>query len=507
MSTPTGRPPIKLKLSTQALSREHTVEPSPKIRLKLNTSSRPSTPSELAPPPVPKPKKARKPKVSKTTENDVPSPKISKKRAKAPDDEDDVVEENPPQIKRLKLTSKGPVTPIIRAKLKGKPPVRPLGVGYDSEASDREEDPAIEEEFILRMTPGDDCNYLRKAIEEKKLGLPKRDGGADVTMKFFNRDGRRGVITIQGRHYAGTMVDLPCVIEGMKSWDRRGWWKSADICQMLIVTGPVATEEQALQAPLPQYMDEKTYQYSNGLTPPMWDVRRRRFRKRVSNKTIEAVEDEVERLLDEDANCVPGTSRFELVDLDRMTRDNSFVGEAGFNMLGNAGMHDAMYEEDADGEVDDTGYFEEEPNAEEDDDDDEGGLEADLEQAMMEDDDFDDVVTPATGDPVANGTPATPNGGAPTPSAAAAEATGEESSDEDADDEHSPEMIDEEELERQRELQRQKEEIADLENAIQNETVRLNALTNAFLRQKLVVKIRSLQAELDLKRGATGLEE
>lgn len=504
MSTPAARPQLKLKLSTQALSREPTVEPSPKIKLKINTSSKPTTPSQIPPPPAPKAKKPRKPKAPKAAENGISSPKSSKKRTKAPEDEDDVVEQNPPQIKRLKLTSKGPVTPIIRAKLKGKPPPRPLGVGYDSEASDREEDPAIEEEFILRMLPGEDCDYLRKAIEEKKLGLPKRDGGADVMMKFFNRDGRRGVITIQGRHYAATMVDLPCVIEGMKSWDRRGWWKSADICQMLIVTGPVETEEKALETPLPQYTDEKTYQYANGLTPPMWDVRRRRFRKRVSNKTIEAVEDEVERLLDEDANCVPGTSKYELVDLDRMTRDNSVVGEGGFNMLGNAGMQEATYEEDAEGEVDDTGYFDAAPNAEEDD---EGGLEADLEMAMMEDDDFNDVATPATGDVVANGTAApTPNGAAPTPSAAA-EATGEESSDEDADEEEPPEVIDEEELERQRELQRQKEEIADLENAIKNETAKLNSISNIHLREKLVVKIRSLHAELDLKRGASELDE
>jgi TATA-binding protein-associated factor Taf7 len=32
-------------------------------------------------------------------------------------------------------------------------------------------------------------------------------------------------------------VDLPCIVEGMKSWDRRGWYKSADICQMLLVLG------------------------------------------------------------------------------------------------------------------------------------------------------------------------------------------------------------------------------------------------------------------------------
>ena len=510
MSTAVGRPALKLKLSS--LSTEPTaIEPSPasgakKLTIKFGSisSAKPTTPVEAPAPAAKKEKKPRKPKTAKAPANGASPSTGSKKRTKAlqeeDDDNDDVVELTKPQIKRLKLTSKGPVTPIIRAKLKGKPPPRPLGVGYDSESSDREVDPAIEEEFILRMAPGEDCDYLRKAIEDKNLGLPRREGGADVSIRFFNRDGRKAVISIKGRHYAATMVDLPCVIEGMKSWDRRGWWKSADICQMLFVTGQVDTEDMALTASLPPQTDPKTYQYPHGLTPPMHFVRKRRFRKRISNKTIEAVEDEVERLLAEDATCEPGTSRYEMLDLDRMTRENSVTqsDQGGFNMLGNAGMQDAEYDQDAEGEIDDTGYF--------DDYDQEDGkdLEADLEKAMRMDNENDipSATTTAT-------TPATagPGGlnGVPTPSAAGE--TGDETSDEDAEDEEAPEEIDEDALERQRELQRQKEEIADLENAIKNETVKLERLTNVHLREKLVLKIRSLRADLDLKRGAAGLEE
>ena len=57
---------------------------------------------------------------------------------------------------------------------------RHIGLSYDSEASDREEDPWIEEQFILRMVPGDDCNYLRKAIEKKEIGQ-----GTDVSITFL----------------------------------------------------------------------------------------------------------------------------------------------------------------------------------------------------------------------------------------------------------------------------------------------------------------------------------
>ena len=41
--------------------------------------------------------------------------------------------------------------------------------------------------------------------------------------------------------------------------------------------------------------------WQHGITPPLHHVRKRRFRKRVNKRTIESVEQEVERLLEEDA--------------------------------------------------------------------------------------------------------------------------------------------------------------------------------------------------------------
>jgi transcription initiation factor TFIID subunit 7 len=41
--------------------------------------------------------------------------------------------------------------------------------------------------------------------------------------------------------------------------------------------------------------------WPHGLTPPLRHVRKRRFRKRASRRTIESVEEEVERLLEQDA--------------------------------------------------------------------------------------------------------------------------------------------------------------------------------------------------------------
>lgn len=43
--------------------------------------------------------------------------------------------------------------------------------------------------------------------------------------------------------------------------------------------------------------------WPHGITPPLHHVRKRRFRKRVNKRTIESVEEEVERLLGEDAEA------------------------------------------------------------------------------------------------------------------------------------------------------------------------------------------------------------
>jgi len=503
-----ARPPLKIKLTTAPKPSNPELETpkstgTTKIKFKFGSgAATPAIPSEAPLIITNKKKKPSKAKAEKATSNGASST-TSKKRVKIDeDDEDDVVEISRPHIKKLKLNTRAPSIPFVRIKAKGKPPHRPLGVGYDSEASDREVDPHIEEEFILRMEPGDDCEYIRKAIEEKRFG-PRIEGGADIKMKFLTRDGRRAIVTIRGRHYAATLVDLPCVVEGMKSWDRRGWWKSADICQMLLVVGRVPTEDAAMNIPLPSLIDPKTSQYPHGLTPPMHYVRKRRFRKRVSNRTIEAVEEEVERLLKADEEC-EGSSRYEVLDLDRLTREASMAqsdSDGGYNMLGNAGMQGSEYgDQDAEGELDD-GYFDE-AGAEEGGD----GLEADLEMAMMMENEMNGTSS-ATTSVTAGPTQPPPDSTAPTPSgmtSSAKEDSGDDSSEADADDEEGADEVDEDVLEQQQDLLRQREEIADLEAAIKSQTTELEKLHNPHLRGKLMTKIQSLQADRDLKKAAIG---
>ena len=400
----------------------------------------------------------------------------------------------------------------MNLKVRGKIPKRPKGIGYDSEASDREADPTITENFILRMQPGEDCDYLREAVANNNFG-PRGKGGADVRLRFIRADARRAMLTIRGRHYAAALVDLPCVIEAMKSWEKKGsWMKSADVCQMLVVLGRIEKEEEAMNYDLPTQkgeLDEKTWAWAHGLTPPMRWVRKRRFRKRISVKTVMEVESEVERLLraDEEAE---GETTYEIIDEEKLRRqrDNEDIYDDG--------------DQDAEGDEDEQGFIQTvEGDLDEDEDE---MVAADLERAMAE---FDDDSTPA--DPLTTATTtktqhqliespvaatqstppsaaATPNASfdAPTPDAIAsvtsatsdADAGEESSSDEDE--------MDEDQLEEQQDLQRQREEIADLEAAIKSEQAKMGQTANVILRKKLGDKIRGLQGDLELKMKAAG---
>ena len=516
------RPTLKLKLTTsgnlpssQPVGTPASASGLPKLKFKFSPKNPDAPVSKTAPSPTAVDPKQLKSALKKVKKDRPPRLSAGKKRDHSTaitEDEIEVLPSSSPApltasgIKKIKLNTsrKTPTTPFIRLKPKGKPPNRPLGVGYDSEASDREEDPAIEEEFIVRMLPGEDCEYLRKAIEDKRWG-PRNQGGADIRLKFLHTNGRRAVFIIRGHIYAATLVDLPCVIEGMKSWDRRGWWKTADICQMLLVLGLVNTENEALEYVLPgKELDKVTWQYAHGLTPPMRWVRKRRFRKRVSNRTIEAVEEEVERLLRLDEECI-SESKYETLDLDHLSRGQSGRGESGDEVMQEGSEYG---EQDAIGEADDaSGYFD---TAEAEDD----GLAADLELAMMASD-ADDVASvsayaPAYAHAANNDTVnvdvmqhTDSEAGTPAANTPSKDDSGDDESDDEADAE---EEIDEDVLEQQADLQRQREEIADLEAAIKSQTAEYERQQNSILKKKIMGKIQSLKGDLELKLAAIGEE-
>ncbi|KAF9013976.1 TAFII55 protein conserved region-domain-containing protein [Cyathus striatus] len=221
---------------------------------------------------------------------------------------------NPPPIDNSERstrssTAKSKPQPKLKLKLSEKTAAQAPGMSflgpYDRELDSDDEDLTFEEQFILRLAPGEDLEKLRKMAASREVS-------PDVWFKF--KDSRRAVFHIGENAYSAKLVDLPCIIESQKTLDNKQMFKVADICQvdppfspmkalthslqMLVVEDRLETEEQAATR---KDFNIDEFIWPHGVTPPLHHVRKRRFRKRLNRRMIETVEQEVERLLDEDA--------------------------------------------------------------------------------------------------------------------------------------------------------------------------------------------------------------
>ncbi|XP_021891059.1 transcription initiation factor TFIID subunit 7 [Carica papaya] len=118
----------------------------------------------------------------------------------------------------------------------------------------------MEEQFILRVPP---------SIAERIDRLLNEDASSaeDKTLDLsFSEDGRSGTFVIGNDHFPASLLDLPCVVESFKTYDDCALVKTADIGQMIMVREP--------EDPAPSAVE-----YRHGLTPPMKDARKRRFRR------------------------------------------------------------------------------------------------------------------------------------------------------------------------------------------------------------------------------------
>ena len=528
------RPKLKLNLSTnKAQSQEIATSPAPQTGLRIPSIKlhvKPSTGTGSTNPyihttPAPQ-KRKKKPAVNDAT------PGSSTKKRKQPDEDgsEDELSRKPAQVRKLTLTTKppieqSPITPTLKLKYRGRVPKRPLGLGYDSELDEREPDPTILESFILRMPPGPDSDYLRDAVQHGTIGVARSQGGADVQMKFLDRFGRRGLITIRGQRWAATLVDLPCIIEGMKSWDKKGWVKSADICQMMLVLGKVQNEDQAKDFPLPREVNPQTWQYAHGLTPPMRYVRKRRFARtnRTSVNAIEAVERKVNQLLADDDNAVH--TKFELLDHDPGARP------AGYSSTDSDIEGVERYDEDEDADGDEVaGEYLGEQNGvlsnvmtetptivesqplqqDEDDADDDfiAGLMEEQEKAVAEASHRpgnSGLIAPEVDPSIAitSTSPSAADTAAETPAAAETSGADEESEDFDAEDEES---MDEEEREATAQKQKALDEIQELKEALREQTVALQSQRNLIMRRKIIARIEQIEGDLETARKIAGLD-
>ena len=111
---------------------------------------------------------------------------------------------------------------------------------FDRELDSDDEDLAFEEQFILRMPAGEDCEKLRKMVSTREVGNDvwfKFKGAGHLHLRlsrYIDRilDSRRAVFHVGNSSYSSKLVDLPCIIESHKTLDNKQMFKVADICQV-----------------------------------------------------------------------------------------------------------------------------------------------------------------------------------------------------------------------------------------------------------------------------------
>lgn len=170
----------------------------------------------------------------------------------------------------------------------------------------------LESQFILRLPP-EPAKVLREVIRSGSLGLKER-----FSIKLES-DMRYGEVRLDHWLMTTKVMDFPSVLESLKTIDGKSFYKTADVCQLLICKeeddeekGKDGPEDGAGEAASskgkkkdPNKVDRK-FLWPHGLTPPLKNVRKRRFRKTLKKKYVEApeIEKEVKRLLRVDNDAV-----------------------------------------------------------------------------------------------------------------------------------------------------------------------------------------------------------
>lgn len=200
-----------------------------------------------------------------------------------------------------------------------------------------------ESQFILRMPMvkaengtkklHPSANALRQALINKLTNKsstepvaeePLADDIKDRLSVELNTETRKGRIKFDDETFEARLVDLPCIVESLKTIDRKLFYKTADICQMLVCRTQddpwTSDEEEMLKQNETNKKTSKQkkdsdknsalnkYKWPHGLAPPLKNVRRKRFRKVAKKKIVDyaEIEKEVKQLFraDRDASKI-----------------------------------------------------------------------------------------------------------------------------------------------------------------------------------------------------------
>lgn len=156
----------------------------------------------------------------------------------------------------------------------------------------------LEQQFVLRLPPGP-AEMLAKDVQSGAVTLK------DKLSIEMDSDNRHGHVRYDNYIFNAKLVDLPCIIESLKTVDKKTFYKVADICQMLVCTTDEEINVEETESPKKKDKD-KRYLWNKGITPPLKNVLKRRFRKTLTKKYMDQpeLEKEVRRLFRYDAEAI-----------------------------------------------------------------------------------------------------------------------------------------------------------------------------------------------------------
>ncbi|XP_071712530.1 transcription initiation factor TFIID subunit 7-like [Rutidosis leptorrhynchoides] len=120
----------------------------------------------------------------------------------------------------------------------------------------------MDEQFVLRVPPSV-AQRIERLLNETDDSLSSDDKSLDLS---FSEDGRSGTFSIGNDSFSASLLDLPTILESYKTYDDNVLIKTTDVGQVIMV------REEGDVGP-------DVVEYRHGLTPPMKDARRRRFRR------------------------------------------------------------------------------------------------------------------------------------------------------------------------------------------------------------------------------------
>ncbi|KAI3387002.1 hypothetical protein SNEBB_004808 [Seison nebaliae] len=170
----------------------------------------------------------------------------------------------------------------------------------------------MEETILLRLSE-EDGNKLNEKFE-KNEEIP-----IDLKLMVDEFEGR---LTLNGNVIDLNIVDLPCIIDVMKTNDNKMLHKTGNISQMLIEKDEMTNELQHYSkvktmkaksairhmqndgtTTLMKKTKKQLYEYPHGINPPLKQVKSRRFRKvieKVNMIDYQEIEKEIQRLIKSD---------------------------------------------------------------------------------------------------------------------------------------------------------------------------------------------------------------